>query len=432
MELNQTVQIIITLVFSALFSGVEIAFISADRMFIELQANKGARRDVILARLKNKPEMFIASLLVGNTLVLVLYGLLMARALEPSLNTWFMQNVPMSYVEISVMLSQTVISTLLVLATAEFLPKSLFLLNPYKILKVLIYPILVAYVILYPVVWVIVKLSRWMIVKVFKQDYADGKSVFGLTDLNNYLNEILTRGETTEDSMEVDTEMLNNAIEFRSVRLRDCMLPRTEIIAIEQKDSVDNLKKQFIETSCSRIIVYKESIDEVVGYVHHSKLFIKPEEIKEVVSDIIFAPETMLASELMIEFSQKRKSIALVVDEFGGTAGIVTVEDIIEEIFGEIEDEYDDIDLHEQQLDDNEWMLSGRHEVQYLNDKYNMGIPDGEYDTLSGFILTINADIPSVYQRIKHNEFSFIIKSMSGVRIDKVLVSINKMEEKLD
>lgn len=432
MDYNLVFQIFLTLVFSAIFSGVEIAFISADRLFIELQAKKGGKRDAILARFKDKPEMFIANLLVGNTLVLVLYGLLMASAIEPFLTSWFSELVKPSYVEILTMLAQTIISTILVLFTAEFLPKSLFLLNPYKVLKVLLYPVLLVYYLLYPFVWIVVKLSKILIISVFKQDYSQSKAVFGLTDLNNYLAEIVSRSDDGEDSMEVDTEMFNKAIDFQKVRLRDCMIPRTELITIEVTETIENLKQLFITTGCSKVLVYKESIDDIIGYVHHSMLFIKPETIKEIVSDIIIAPGTVLANDLMLEFSKKRKGIALVVDEFGGTAGVVTMEDIIEEIFGEIEDEYDDDDLLDQQIGETEWLLSARHEVLVLNEKYDMGLPEGDYDTLGGFILSTNGDIPAPYERIKHNEFTIIIKAMNGIRIDKVLLSINKMEEKLD
>ena len=425
-------QIAFTLFFSALFSGVEIAFISADRLFIELQAKKGGRRDAILAGLKNKPEMFIANLLVGNTLVLVFYGLLMAKATEPFITEWLITIVDPYYVEILTMLLQTILSTIVVLFTAEFLPKSLFLLDPYKVLKVLLYPILLVYFILYPFVWVVVKLSKFLIVNLLKQEFSQGKTVFGLTDLNNYLTEILKMKDDREDSVELDAQMFNNAIEFQTVRLRDCMVPRTELIIMEVNETIENLKQAFIDTSCSKILIYKDSIDDIIGYVHHSKMFKKPQTIKEVVSQIIIAPETMLANDLMIEFSKQRKGIALVVDEFGGTAGIVTMEDIIEEIFGEIEDEYDELDLLDQQIGEFEWLLSARHEIVSLNEKYGMGIPEGEYDTLGGFILSIHGDIPTIYERIQYNEFTFIIKAMSGIKIDKVLLSINKMEEKLD
>lgn len=425
--------IIVSLFFSALFSGIEIAFITADRMFIELQSNKGGRRDTILAKFKNSPEMFIATMLIGNTLVLVYYGLLMARSTEPFIAEWLNTFFHSDYIEILTLICQTILSTLIVLATAEFIPKSLFLIDPYKFLKALIYPTLLVYYLLYPFVWLIVKMSQFIIEKVLKQPYSGQGAVYGLTDLNNYLKEIVSKkNDDKDDNIDVDTQMFNNAIAFQSVKVRDCMIPRTEVTAIDVMETIENLKQVFIDTSFSKILVYKENIDEIIGYVHHSTLFKKPETIKKAISNLVIAPETMLVNDLMIEFSKQRKSIALVVDEYGGTAGLITMEDIVEEIFGEIHDEYDQETLLEEQIGDDEWLLSARHEVSYLNEKLKLGIPEGEYDTLGGFLLWINGDIPTQYERIQHNEFTCITKAMEGIKIDKILLSINKMDEKLD
>lgn len=426
------IQILISLFFSAMFSGIEIAFITVDRLFVELQSNKGDKRDQILSNFKNKPEMFIATLLVGNTLVLVCYGLLMARASEPWIASNLESFVPTNYLESSTLVIQTIVSTLIVLATAEFLPKSLFLINPYSVLKFLIYPTIVIYYILYPFVWLIVRMSKFLIENVFQQPYSDSNTVFGLTDLNNYLTEIVSKNDDKEANAEVDTTMFNNAIAFQKIKVRDCMIPRTEIVAVEVEDDVEDLKRLFLESNFSKIIIYKETIDDIIGYVHHSKLFQKPKTIKEVTSDILIAPETMLANDLMVEFTKNRKSIALVVDEYGGTAGLITMEDIIEEIFGDIQDEYDENELVEEQIGENEWLLSARHEIYYINEQLKIGIPDGDYDTLGGFILWVNGDIPRAFDRIQHNEFTMIIKSMNGVVIDKVVLSVNKMDEKLD
>ena len=276
-------------------------------------------------------------------------------------------------------------------------------------------------------------MSQFLIVTVFKQPYSGQGKVYGLTDLNNYLKEIVSKNnDDKDDNIEVDTEMFNNAIAFQKVKVRDCMIPRTEITAIDVTETIDKLKETFIETTFSKILIYKDNIDDIIGYVHHSKMFKKPDTIKEVISNIVITPETMLVNDLMIEFSKQRKSIALVVDEYGGTAGLVTMEDIVEEIFCEIHDEFDQEDLLEEQIGENEWLLSARQEVSYLNEHLKIGVPDGDYDTLGGFILWISGDIPTQYQRIQHNEFTFIIKSMNGIKIDKVLLSVNKMDEKLD
>lgn len=426
------IQIFIALFFSAMFSGVEIAFITVDRLFVELQSNKGGKRDLILSRFKNKPEMFIATLLVGNTLVLVFYGMLMAHATEPIIANLIRDYVSPKYLEGFVLVLQTISSTIIVLITAEFLPKSLFLINPYKVLKTLLYPTLIAYYILYPFVWTIVKMSKWVIVNVFRQPFSEEASVFGLTDLNNYLTEIVSKNDDKEDNAEVDTQMFKNALEFQKLKVRECMTPRTDIVCIEIDESVELLKKMFVETNFSKIIVYKENIDDIIGYVHHSKLFKKPETIKDAVNEITIVPETMLANDVLLKFIKNRKSIALVVDEYGGTAGLISMEDIMEEIFGDIQDEYDDDELLEEQIGENEWMLSARQEINYINENLKLNIPEGDYDTIGGFILWINGDIPAIYDRIQYNEFTFLIKSMNGIVIDKVVLSINKMTEKLD
>lgn len=432
MDNQLLLQIFIALLFSAMFSGVEIAFITVDRLFVELQSNKGERRDVILSRFKNQPEMFIATLLIGNTLVLVLYGLLMTKATEPFIHSLLKSYIPFAYVDASVLVVQTIISTLIVLATAEFFPKSLFLINPYKVLKFLIYPVLAVYYVLYPFVWAIVKASKFVIVNIFRQPFSEENTVFGLTDLNNYLTEMVSKNDNKEDNAEVDAKMFINALEFQKIKIRECMIPRTDIFAIDVEDSVETLKKMFIETNFSKIVVYKDNIDDIIGYVHHSTLFKKPTTIKEVVNEITIVPETILANDLLVNFTSNRKSIALVVDEYGGTAGLVTLEDIIEEIFGDIQDEYDDEELHVEKVGENEWILSARNEIQHLNETLKLKIPDGDYDTLGGFILWINGEIPKVYDRVQYNEFTFIIKSMNNIVIDKVLLSLNKLDEKLD
>ena len=426
------IQIFIALFFWAMFSGVEIAFITVDRLFVELQSNKGGKRDLILSRFKNKPEMFIATLLVGNTLVLVFYGMLMAHAREPIIANLIREYVSPKYLEGFVLVLQTISSTIIVLITAEFLPKSLFLINPYKVLKTFLYPTLIAYYVLYPFVWAIVKISKWVIVNIFRQPFSEEASVFGLTDLNNYLTEIVSKNDDKEDNAEVDTKMFRNALDFQKLKVRECMTQRTDIVCLEVDESVDLLKKMFIETNFSKIIIYKENIDDIIGYVHHSKLFKKPETIKDAVNDITIVPETMLANDLLLQFIKNRKSIALVVDEYGGTAGLISMEDIMEEIFGDIQDEYDDDELLEEQIGENEWMLSARQEINYINENLKLNIPEGDYDTIGGFILWINGDIPTIYDRIQFNEFTFLIKSMNGIVIDKVVLSINKLTEKLD
>ena len=417
MELSLIIYIIITLLFSAFFSGYEIAFISTDKLHIELLGKKEGLSNKILASLLKKQPMVIATILVGNTMALTFYGVFMARVLEPWLNHYFHDSLTM--------ILQVVLSTLLVLATAEFLPKSLFLINPDRMLLFFAIPFQVLYYTLWIFSFIVVWLSKLLLVYVFKGNYSSEKPVFRLTDLNNYLHDIVRHGDEDENSTsELDAEIFHNALEFKTVKVRECMIPRTEIHAVDIEDGIEDLKAQFIESGYSKILVYKGSIDNIIGFCHSSKLFKKPKEIKEILNELIIVPETKLVNELLIEFIKKRRNIALVVDEFGGTSGIVTMEDIVEEIFGDIQDEYDEDDLLEQQLDENMFLFSARQEVDYLNEKFHLKIPVGEYDTLGGYILEKFEDIPHENQRMEIDCYDILIKSMDGLKIDTVQIEV--------
>ena len=415
--------IFVCLLFSAFFSGIEIAFISADKLHIEVMSKKGTFTGKILSEFVTKKSHFLATMLVGNNMSIVLYGILMAKLLEPWLYGYFTS-------DIAVLVLQSILSTIIVLITAEFLPKSLFMLNPDTMLTVFALPMAAIYYLLYPAVWVITGVSRFMIVKGLRFDYSEDKPVYGLTDLNNYIKKNILNIEQEEEP-EIDAKIFNNAIEFKTIRVRECMIPRTEIIAVDVNDDIAELKEEFIESGHSKILVYKESIDEVIGYCHSLELFKKPEKIKDILTPILIVPETMLANELLIQFITERKSIALVVDEYGGTSGIVTMEDVIEEIFGEIRDEHDDEYLEEEQIDESNFILSARHEVDYLNDKYDWELPVGEYDTLGGLILAFHEDIPTVNEAILIPPFHFTIFTMEENRIDKVKLTILDREEAL-
>ncbi len=420
MEYNPIVMLVVSLVLSAFFSGIEIAFISCDKLQIELLANKGSGRGTILSRFVKNPSSFIGMTLIGNTAALVLYGYFMAELLDPIIAA----NLPevLNYSAFRLFL-QTVLSTLVVLLTAEFLPKSIFLINPNWLLEFFAFPLKVVYFIMSPLVFAVVGLSRFIIVSIFRLEYYEDKPAYSLTDLNNYINNTVSN-EAEESSVELDTKIFNNALEFKTVRVRECMIPRTEIVAVDSSDSVDDLRKAFIKSGFSKIIVYKDSIDEVIGYCHSLEMFKKPKKISKILTPIIIVPETMLANELMIQFITVRKSIALVVDEFGGTSGIVTIEDIIEEIFGEIQDEHDDEDLTEQSLDSGTFLLSARHEIDYLNDKYDWGLPTGDYETLGGLILSVTEDIPKMGDTVVVEKFTFTIQSTEDIRIDTVKLNL--------
>lgn len=419
--------ITVCLLFSAFFSGMEIAFIAADKLHIEVMSKKGHFAGRILSQFVTKRSSFLATLLVGNNLSIVLYGILMAKFIEPILYA----TLPAAFNEdIVILVIQSLISTIIVLITAEFLPKSLFLLNPDTMLRVFALPMAVIYYALYPIVLMIVFISRRIITKILRFDYSEDKPVFGLTDLNNYVKKNILNIEK-EDDAEIDAKIFNNAIEFKSIRVRECMIPRTEIKAVDVDDEIEELKATFIESGFSKILVYKESIDDVIGYCHSLEMFKKPEFVKDILTPILIVPETMPANELLIQFITEHKSIALVVDEYGGTSGIVTMEDVIEEIFGEIRDEHDDEYLIEEKIDEYNYILSARHEVDYLNDKYNWNLPDGDFDTLGGLILAYHEDIPQVDESILIQPFHFTIFTMEENRIDKVKLTLLDKEDTL-
>ncbi|MDQ3394654.1 MAG: hemolysin family protein [Bacteroidota bacterium] len=425
MEYYYITVVIVSLIFSALFSGVEIAFVSSNKLQIELQNKQGYLSGKILAKFIEQPSRFIGTTLVGNTIALVIYGIFMTYILQPI----FEQNLPQVLNnEATILVLQTLISTLIVLLLAEFTPKSFFLINPNWLLTVFAFPMVIIYYLMYPLVFVVVGLSRFMITKVFGLKYSEDKPVFGLTDLNNYIKTNF-KIDHAESIIDANTRIFNNALEFKTVRVRECMIPRTDIAAVDIGDDIKVLKEAFIESGHSKILIYQESIDDIVGYCASITLFKKPKEIAGILSPILIVPETMLANELMIQFITEHKSIALVVDEFGGTSGLVTIEDIIEEIFGEIQDEHDVEDWVEQKIDEENYLLSARHEIDFLNKKYNWNLPLGDYDTLGGFILAITENIPKVNDVIEVIPFTFTIMAMQENRIDTVKLTIKSMPD---
>jgi CBS domain containing-hemolysin-like protein len=421
MEVSYLIYVIITLVFSAFFSGMEIAFISSNKLQIELQNKQGDLAGRLLSGFIQRPGQFIGTTLMGNTISLVLYGTFMAFLMEDPLKT----NLPPSLNnEGFILFSQTIVSTMVVLVTAEFLPKSLFLLNPNSMLSFFAIPFWIVYTLIYPIVWATVWLSRFFITKVLRLEYSEDKPVFTVTDLNSFIQNHLTKAKE-QGHVDIDTKIFDNAVEFKTVRVRECMVPRTDIVSVEVDDPIEDLKAVFEESGHSKIIVYRESIDDVIGYCHQLELFKKPKTIEEILTPIIIAPESALANELLIQFIQERKSLALVVDEFGGTSGIVSMEDIIEEIFGEIEDEYDNDDLMEQKISEQEYVLSARHEIDYLNDKYEWDLPIGDFETLSGLILSLTENLPKKEESVTFGPYTFTIITKQDHRIETVRLKIN-------
>ncbi len=427
METGPYLMIAITLVFSFFFSGIEIAFLSANKLQIELQGKQGVLWGRIMSYFIKRQSWFIGTTLIGNTLALVLFGIYMAQLIEP----WLAANLPESINdEVVVLIFQTLISTLLILFTAEFLPKSLFLINPNFMLATLAVPFRVVYIILAPLTFSIVYLSKMVIIHVLRIEYSEEKPAFGLTDLNHYLKNML-KVRSEDGDIELDKKIFHNALEFKTVKIRDCMIPRMEVTAVDVEEGIANLKETFIQSGHSKILIYKESIDNVIGYCHSAALFKKPTRIEDILTPISIAQETMLANDLMVQLIKDRKSMAVVVDEFGGTSGIVTMEDVIEEIFGDIEDEHDNDNLVEQKIDQNTYLVSARLEVDYLNEHFKWQLPSGDYETLGGLILAYTEDFPKQGDLISIPPYSFTIQKTENKRIDtiKVVVDANELRD---
>jgi len=414
----QIIGIIASMVFSAFFSGVEMAFVSSNKLYFELKAKQDILSAKIIANFNQHPSSFIGTMLIGNTLSLVVYGIFMEE---------FLHHVVLHFLSINEIVARliaTIVATILILMTSEFTPKSVFLINPDAILEFLAIPIWVIYTLMFPLVWVTVGLSKWFITKVLRLSYSEEKPAFGLTDLNHYLQN-LNRKVSTEQEAEVDHKIFHNALEFKQVKVRDCMIPRTEITAIDIEDGMEKLKEVFLESGHSKVLVYKETLEEVMGYCHSLALFKKPKDLQSILTSIPIVPEAMPANDLMIKFSKERKSLALVVDEFGSTSGLVSMEDVMEQIFGEIQDEYDDSeDWIEKQIDETTFVLSGRHEIDYLNEKYEWNLPEGDYETLGGMLISLYEDIPQENEVITLAPFKFQILTTTDARIDTVKVMI--------
>lgn len=403
----------ISLIFSAIFSGLEIAFVSANKLKIELDSKQGKLSAKIYSRFLKTPSYFIATMLVGNNIALVIYGIVMAVLLEPFISKYV-------HSEIVLLLAQTGISTALVLIVAEFLPKVFFRINPNKTLAFFAIPVFIIYYTLYPIVIVFTTLSEFILTKFFKQDSSAQEIVFGKLDLGQYIEES-TENVKDKNSIDHEVTIFRNALDFSNIKARECMVPRIDITAVEVNESIETVKQKFIETGFSKILVYRDNVDNMIGYVHSFELFKKPESIKSILLPLLIVPESMPANEALSQFIAQHRSMALVVDEFGGTSGILTIEDVIEQIFGEIEDEHDTDELTEQKISETEYLFSARHEIKYLNEKYHLKLPESdEYETLAGLIIHLYESIPGINERILTPIHEFTIKKVAGNRIDLV------------
>ena len=416
----EAIVIITCLLLCAFFSGMEIAFVSSNKIYLEIEKKQDNFLSIILTKITEKPSQFIATMLVGNNVSMVIYGFFMGDMLMKSITSFHFQ-----ISNISSLLLQTVISTLIVLVTSEFLPKVFFQIYANSLMKFFAIPSYFFFKLFFYISSFIIWISDFILRKFFKTEGDYVPSFFSKTELGNYINEQMS---TVNDNETVDSEIqiFQNALEFSGVKAREIMTPRTELVAIEINDSIENLNKLFVTTGYSKIIVYQNSIDDILGYVHSFELFKKPKTIKSIMILMPFVPETIFIKEILNLLTKKRKSVAVVIDEYGGTSGIITIEDIIEELFGEIEDEHDeDETLIENQIDDKNYLFSARLEVTYLNETYKLSIPEEDsYETLGGFIVNTSKEILTKGEVIKIQNFHFQIESASNSKIEVVKMTI--------
>jgi CBS domain containing-hemolysin-like protein len=395
---------------------MEIAFVSANRFKVEVDKKKGTLSGSIIAGFLENPSRFISALLVGNNIALVVYGITMAKILEP----WI---ITMTSSESAILVIQTIISTLLILVTAEFLPKAFFRINPNRMLDVFAVPAKAFYILLYPLVWIIDRFSKQILSALFKVKLNEEQMTFGRSDLDEYVNKF-TLNDVEEDA-DSEIRIFRNALNFSEIKVRECMIPRTEITAMEINDGIAELKQKLVDTGLSKILIYRNDIDNIIGYVHSFELFQKPETIKSVIRPISLVPESTKVKDLLTLFGQQHRSVAVVLNEFGGTAGMVTTEDIIEEIFGEIEDEHDNEGLVEEKISDSEYRFSARLEIDYINQEYNIDLPESDsYETLAGYIIEHHQSIPELREIIKLGNFQFIVTKVESTRIEEVVLTI--------
>jgi len=415
--------IVVCLILSAFFSGVEIAFVSSNKVFLGIEKLQDNFYGKILNKLTQKPSRFIAAMLVGNNIALVIYGFFAGNLIME-----YLKVNNFHYSEFSNLLIQTIVSTVIILVTAEFLPKVFFQIYANSLIKFITLPAYIFYLLFYFFSITIIWMSDVILRVFFKTDGDQEQLLFSKTELGNYISEQMS---TVDESKQVDSEIqiFQNALEFSAVKCRDIMIPRTEITAVEIHDPIQTLRETFIKTGYSKILIQQNSLDDVVGYVHSFELFKKPKTIKSIAIPVEFVPETMFVKDVLNLLTKKRKSVALVLDEYGGTSGMITVEDIIEELFGEIEDEHDfGVSLIENQLNDKTFIFSARFDVEYLNEKYKLNIPESDsYTTLGGYIVYHTTEIPTKGDNFNVEHYHFTIEEATGNKIE--LVKLTLLEE---
>ena len=409
--------LLISMLFSAFFSGMEIAFVSSNRLQAEIDRDKNRFSQRIIKIFYQHPNNFVSTMLVGNNIALVIYGILFAKLFDATLFAPLSDGMRVT--------ADTLLSTFVVLFTGEFLPKSIFKNNPNTLLTVFAVPAWICYVVLYPISRFATLLSKGLLRLVgIKMDKGGEEKEFTKVDLD-YLVQTSIDNADNEDDIEEEVKIFQNALDFSETKIRDCMVPRTEIDAVEDTATIDQLKQVFIESGHSKILVYHEDIDHVIGYIHSSDMFHNPTNLEGIIRDISFVPETMLASKLMAQLMQQKRSLAVVVDEFGGTSGLVSLEDIMEEITGEIEDEHDNTNHVAKQISDHEFILSARLEISKINEMFDLDLPESdEYMTLGGLILHEYQSFPKLNEVVKIGRFEFKIVKNTATKIELVRLNI--------
>lgn len=429
MDESWYILIIVTLTFSAIFSGVEIAFVTSDRVRVELDIKRGGIVSKILNLFYTRPSFFISTILVGNNVALVIYGMGTSRLLDPLISANISQN------EAVILIISTIVSTAVILLTGEFLPKSIFRINPNASLKLFSIPIYLIYLILYPVSLLTTWISRLLMRLFGVKDTEDGLGYLSLGDLNEFIERTMNNADSDGKETEIENEVkiFHNALDFSTIHLRDCMTPRNEIVAVDiDNTSAAQLTELFTSTGRSKILVYREDIDNILGYIHVSEMFHPDDSWEEAVKPVIFAPETLLANKMMRRLLAEKRSMAIIIDEFGGTSGMVTLEDLVEEIFGDIQDEHDLSGLVQHQIAPNVYEFSGRMEIEAINELYHLNLPENDdYQTLAGFIMHTTGSIPKQGEIVIEGNFTLQILKRTATRLELIRLTVNdKAEEK--